>query len=95
MLEKYTKVLKISLMAIISIFIFTNISMNNMNVQASELNSKEVESILKTIVDTYGSENMIFEDGITIGLGEEVKISDFSDSNFVWTSYNNDILEIL
>lgn len=64
-------------------------------VNADELNSKEVEITLKQIIDTYGSENIVFEDGITLNLNDEVNTSEFDEENLTWISYNSEILDVI
>lgn len=72
-----------------------NMFSNNISVKAEVLDSNNIEMILKQIIDTYGSENILFEDGIILNLNDEINISDFDEKDLVWKSYNTDILDIV
>lgn len=64
-------------------------------VKAEESSSYKVEKMLKEIVSKYGEENIIFEDGIYLSIGETIDISKLNNYDGVsWKSENEDILKV-
>lgn len=61
-----------------------------MNLQKED--SKEVENILKEIIEEYGEENIIFDTGIYLEVGEKIN-EDSLDYSINWKAYDNSILE--
>ena len=80
---------------VIVLILFSSIFGGEITTNADVLNSKEVEVILKEIIDIYGSENILFEDGIILNEDDEISTSNFDENNLNWISYNEDILEII
>lgn len=59
-------------------------------------NSKEVEQELKEIVSKYGEDNVIFEDGLHIYMGEEVNLNDYDKYGVIeWNSENEGIVTVV
>ena len=85
----------LKLFSFILIGICFNIFLNGISVKADELNSSNIEVILKEIIDTYGNENIVFEDGIVLEVDDKINTSEFGEENLVWKSYNTDILDIV
>jgi len=57
-------------------------------------NSKQVEEKLKEIVSEYGKENVIFEDGIILKVGDSINFEDLKYENVTWHSLDEKILTI-
>ena len=85
----------LKLLSFLLIVICFKMFFNTITVRAEELNSSNVENILKQIIDTYGSENILFEDGIVLDVNDKINTSDFDEEDLVWKSYNTDILDII
>ena len=86
---------RIAYLSTLILIFCTLIPLFNIKVNAYTTSSEKVEKELKRIVSTYGEENVIFEDGLSIYLGEEVDLSDSDKFQGVtWKSENNDILKI-
>lgn len=93
---KKRRFLKWILSSIILAFIinFTSPGLKTI-VKAEESSSYKVEKMLKEIVSNYGEENIIFEDGIYLSIGETIDISNLNNYDGVsWKSENEDILKV-
>lgn len=90
------KFLKLTVTSILLAFIINfTIPIFKFDVKAEENNSYKVEQILKEIVSKYGEENIIFEDGISVFLGENIDISNLGNyEGIVWQSENEEIVKI-
>ncbi len=67
----------------------------NIKVSAYKNSSKEVEEELKGIVSKYGEENVIFEDGLYMDIGEEVDLTNYNEDNrILWNTENDKILKV-
>ena len=87
------KIIKRGIIFILFTFILIfNFNMIPTNAEVNDSNSKEVESILKEIVSRYGEENVSFDDGIILNLGETIDISD--DSGIVWNSEDSNVVVV-
>lgn len=90
--KRFKLVIIIAVLAFVSIF---SLPIFNTSVQAYEGNSKEVESMLKSIVEKYGEENVIFDDGIVLNENEEISELELSNETSInWKSEDNNIIEI-
>lgn len=62
---------------------------------AYENSSKRVEQELKEIVSKYGEENVVFEDGLYIYVGEEIDLTDSEKyQEVIWNSENEEIVNV-
>ena len=62
---------------------------------STEGSSEKVEAILKEIINEYGIDNIIFEDGIVIDEKEEVSLDNLSEYSAIsWKSKDSSIIEI-
>ena len=87
--------LRIITSAMVAALIIINIPTFDIKVQAQSNTSKSIEDNLKQIVSKYGEENMIFDDGIYLAVGEEIGVSElYSDGNLEWKSENEEIVNI-
>lgn len=87
--------LRIITSAMVAALIIINIPTFDIKVQAQSDTSKSIEDNLKQIVSKYGEENMIFDDGIYLTVGEEINVSElYSDGNLEWKSENEEIVNI-
>ena len=87
--------LRIITSAMVAALIIINIPTFDIKVQAQSNTSKSIEDNLKQIVSKYGEENMIFDDGIYLTVGEEINVSElYSDGNLEWKSENEEIVNI-
>lgn len=87
--------LRIITSAMVAALIIINIPTFDIKVQAQSDTSKSIEDNLKQIVSKYGEENMIFDDGIYLTVGEEINFSElYSDENLEWKSENEEIVNI-
>ena len=67
----------------------------NIKASAYESGSQEIEKELKRIVSKYGENNVIFEDGLYVYVGEEINLTNYeNDSSVIWSSENEEILRI-
>jgi len=57
-------------------------------------NSQQVEEKLKNIVSEYGSENLIFENGIILEVGDSINFEELEYDNVTWHSVDEEILTI-
>lgn len=94
MIKKITKVLSICL---ISVLIGTYV-MPTINTRAEELSSsRETEQKLENIINQYGEENIIFENGRVLSLGDRVEVINILpelSSDIEVISYDEDIMSI-
>lgn len=78
--------------AVMSIFMPTY---NNKVNAAVKDSSKEFEIMLKEIIQEYGKDNIIFEDGIVLEENEKLNLSKISSENSIdWISRDSDIAKI-
>lgn len=78
--------------AVMSIFMPTY---NNKVKAAVKDSSKEFEIMLKEIIQEYGKDNIIFEDGIVLEENESINLNELSnESSINWISRNTDIAKI-
>lgn len=67
----------------------------DIKVKAYENSSKQVEQELKRIVSKYGENNVVFEDGLYIYIGEEINLADSEKyQGVIWNSENEDIVKV-
>ena len=57
-------------------------------------NSQQVEEKLKNIVSEHGSENLIFENGIILEVGDSINFEELEYDNVTWHSVDEEILTI-
>lgn len=87
--------LRIITSAMVAVLVIINIPTFDIKVQAQSNTSKSIEDNLKQIVSKYGQENMIFDDGICLTVGEEISVSElYNDDNLEWKSENEEIVNI-
>lgn len=90
-----TKKIKVISSILTMMFIFILISTNITETVKADTVSNEVEQMLNEIVNEYGSENIVFENGIIININEEVNLEELSQGeDVVWTIRNNSIANI-
>lgn len=90
-----TKKIKVISSLLTMMFIFILISTNITETVKADTISNEVEQMLNEIVDEYGSENVVFENGIIININEEINLEEISQGEgVVWTIRNNSIANI-
>ena len=84
----------ISFLAIILFlnFIFQPTTLSYANENFSE--SKYAEGILKKIIEEYGEENIIFEDGITLKKNDVIDMNYISEEGYSYFAKNNDIVSV-
>lgn len=77
-------------------FIFNIVStLFDIKVNAYENSSKQVEQELRRLVSKYGEENVVFEDGVYIYIGEEFDLTDSEKyQGIIWNSENEEIIKI-
>lgn len=66
-------------------------SMKTFATELPKENSKEVENILKGIIEEYGEENMIFDIGLYVELGDKIT-EEALDYSLNWKAYDSSIL---
>ena len=80
---------------ILAILFNTTLPLFDIKVNAYSDSSKAVEEELKAIISKYGENNIVFEDGVSIYLGQEFDLSKYSQyQDIVWNSENEEILEV-
>lgn len=61
----------------------------------TQSNSEIVEAMLKEIINEYGEDNIIFDDGIVLEESEEISLSDLSNELSInWKSGDNSVVEV-
>lgn len=90
MIKKY--LLKIIVLFIVCVAMLDlSPSMKTFATELPKENSKEVENILKGIIEEYGEENMIFDMGLYVELGDKIT-EEALDYNLNWKAYDSSIL---
>lgn len=90
------KIIKsITVMLLLTVFNFvvpTYYYEANANTQS---NSEIVEAMLKEIINEYGEDNIIFDDGIVLEESEEISLADLSNELPInWESRDNSVVEV-
>ena len=90
-----TKKIKVISSLLTMMFIFILISTNITETVKADTISNEVEQMLNEIVNEYGLENVVFENGIIININEEINLEELSQGEeVVWTIRNNSVANI-
>lgn len=91
------KILKNICYIVVFAFIFNIVStLFDIKVNAYENSSKQVEQELRRLVSKYGEENVVFEDGVYIYIGEEFDLTDSEKyQGIIWNSENEEIVKIV
>lgn len=91
MIKKY--VLKFMVLLILCVAIVDlSPSKKTLAMNSQNENSKEVENILKGIIEEYGEENIIFDMGLYVELGEKIS-EEALDYTLNWKAYDTSILQ--
>lgn len=85
----------IAIMLLFSVLSFVLPTYNYVANADTESSSEIVEAMLKEIINEYGEDNIIFDDGIVLEEGEEISLSDLSQEKVIsWKSKDNSIVEV-
>lgn len=94
---KLTKRIKRLITAVLLLTVFSFVVPTfNYEAYANNLSSSErVEAMLKEIINEYGENNIIFDDGIVLEENEEISLNDLSENkSIIWKSNDDSILEV-
>ena len=83
---------------VISMALTSYITMPSSGSSAEELTSSQrTEKQLEEIIDTYGEENIIFDDGLSLYIGDEVELSAVTEdgSEIEYISNDNKVFEVI
>ena len=83
---------------VISMALISYITMPSSGSSAEELTSSQrTERQLEEIIDTYGEENIIFDDGLSLYIGDEVELSAVTEdgSEIEYISNDNKVFEVI
>ena len=91
--KNYTKLIAVILLGTVFSFVVPTF---NYKAYANTLSSSEkVEAMLKEIINEYGEDNIIFDDGIVLEEDEVIPLNNLSeDQSINWTSMDNGILQV-
>ena len=85
----------IAVMLLFSVLSFVLPTYNYVANADTESSSEIVEAMIKEIINEYGEDNIIFDDGIVLEQGEEISLSDLSQGEAInWKSKDNSIVEV-
>lgn len=83
---------------VMSIALIVAITIPSIRSNAEELTSSQrTERQLEGIIDTYGEENIIFDDGLSLYIGDEVELSGVTEegSEIEYISNDNEVFEVI
>ena len=83
---------------VISMALISYITMPSIGSSAEELTSSQrTERQLEEIIDTYGEENIIFDDGLSLYIGDEVELSAVTEdgSEIEYISNDDKVFEVI
>lgn len=86
----------ISAMLILTVFNFVMPTYSSIVYANTESSSEIVEAMLKEIINEYGEDTLIFDDGIVLNENEEIAIGDLSTEEEInWISRDESIVKIV
>lgn len=85
----------IAIMLLLTVFNFVLPTYDYIAKADTQSNSEIVEAMLKEIINEYGEDNIIFDDGIVLEESEEISLSDLSNELSInWKSRDNSVVEV-
>ncbi|MGG7142779.1 cell wall-binding repeat-containing protein [Clostridium nigeriense] len=85
----------IAIMLLLTVFNFVLPTYDYIAKADTQSNSEIVEAMLKEIINEYGEDNIIFDDGIVLEESQEISLSDLSNELSInWKSRDNSVVEV-